>query len=1087
VQWLLTRSKKTPLIIAIEEGHVDVVRLLLEHVGKIDVLSSMSAGGQQSPIAVAVQAMRPEVLTELLSSKGDPNAKVMQAGHSGSFGGAGLFGGGRSFQSSRFGAKGAPFGAFGQATCMFGTPVGASAVGTEGSTVLDWAQSKLDESSAQLRRLRKSEGKEEYEMMQQCASVVEYFDFLLSKTPSGFTRFVITELRARSEKTPSQQLGPQFQSQAAGAAALEEAEQVVEKVGAIVQTLKEFGAKCSSEIEQEEQSSQSGPKAVKKQARKVKSWMRGMMSQQSGSSESAAFLVGVAGPPAQQSPVGGGPFGQACGFGQPCAVGTAGPSLNYTERFQALATPKKPGAASLDSEIAEARAQAEYLALFDAVVADDCDTVLRLCEPRAADASESAGQAADAAVCEASYRTLIVAVKSTLLDLTLLDLAVIRDSAAMVRCLLQMAARQHTVEEDEDSMAAMLAATEQVSIVDSQLVGLGAQEQTFANFAQANQTDLQQLQESHTFKRKGHKMLERLERYKAERAEGEVADRELISVCSVETLVQSSHVMELAVSRRCYGALGAFLTELDELDIFVDPKGQQVHDSFGQKGKQVPATPTPFKSALLCAKKAYAVKQSLGGVHAMTPFEAALSLNYVKMAELLLAKGAQDCFRGREGAELPHVYAGLNVAGQKREDWALPQRLVYSRTAARRERLRGLHIAATAGAEASIDFLLDGGLDSFAVVGDMDEQGALLEEEEVAFGSLFSLEDRDKDSGYTALHFAVQNDQTSTLQRLLATGQRHLGTEKLLELLNSHGEGKRTWELPLHCAVRLGKHDCAVVLLEHKAAVTAEDAKGQTALHYAVHLAEHSEETKQTKSRLLAAVLNTAKVDGSVLQLLSMARCGGTALHSAAENQSQLTLEAILEQLMAVDVEKRRPVLEASHSHRTHSRRMALHIAALHSGAGRAKGVRALLDAAADPCTLDGSGATPLHLAAKTGAPADVIEMLLPPRSEGAPPLGAEDAEGRTPLEWYMVHRAAKLSTGRVDDRGQAAETIALLSRAEAGGRKIVKSELVRECTAFATSSAATVSKPAASTAFGSTPFGAEDEDDDYQAEEDDE
>merc|ERR1712007_30451 len=227
------------------------------------------------------------------------------------------------------------------------------------------------------------------------------------------------------------------------------------------------------------------------------------------------------------------------------------------------------------------------------------------------------------------------------------------------------------------------------------------------------------------------------------------------------------------------------------------------------------------------------------------------------------------------------------------------------------------------------------------------------------------------------------------------------------------------------------------------------------------------EKEKLAKKRVLATLLDAVK-EGSTQQneqdepnppklvssLIQRNTGGAGVLHCAAQCQSLTTLEVILESLHDLQTSDQQVVLSAGHDI---SGKTALHISAENTGEYRLAAVQALLDAKAYTNVLDHHGSMPLHLAAKTGAPSEVLKLLLHKEADGVQSMGIEDTDGRTPLEWSMassltsIMRGGSSSTDDPRKRSGNPEALAILAQAETGGRHVVNAASVRDYASRAT------------------------------------
>jgi len=161
---------------------------------------------------------------------------------------------------------------------------------------------------------------------------------------------------------------------------------------------------------------------------------------------------------------------------------------------------------------------------------------------------------------------------------------------------------------------------EEVLIQDELLVRMGAQDTTFSNFMETNKAGMMQLQERQVFKRKGHKMLDRLEKYKSEQVAEE--DIKLISVCSLPSLVlstdsQRTFSIHFGIQHKRYSGVEALLAELDAMDVLVDQAEVQENGALFstiQAGlfstpSRTPEVPETLRSVILAARSLYKTPQ----------------------------------------------------------------------------------------------------------------------------------------------------------------------------------------------------------------------------------------------------------------------------------------------------------------------------------------------------------------------------------------------------------------------------------------------------------------------------------------------
>jgi len=110
---------------------------------------------------------------------------------------------------------------------------------------------------------------------------------------------------------------------------------------------------------------------------------------------------------------------------------------NFTERFEPIREPTS--GVILDSKVRSPNMQAKYLELFNAIARNDVEKVTALCEPITQSINADPAAVASASASESTPEPLIVCVKSSLLQMTTLDVALLVDSAEMVRAILRIA------------------------------------------------------------------------------------------------------------------------------------------------------------------------------------------------------------------------------------------------------------------------------------------------------------------------------------------------------------------------------------------------------------------------------------------------------------------------------------------------------------------------------------------------------------------------------------------------------------------------------------------------------------------------
>lgn len=232
----------------------------------------------------------------------------------------------------------------------------------------------------------------------------------------------------------------------------------------------------------------------------------------------------------------------------------------------------------------------------------------------------------------------------------------------------------------------------------------------------------------------------------------------------------------------------------------------------------------------------------------------------------------------------------------------------------------------------------------------------------------------------SALGGAVGNGRVAASLALLEAGadpntqDRYHGTPlhratmlELVRLLVEHGANVGALDPdgapPLFQAVAREDLEVVQFLLDHGADPIARDAKGGSALHAAVH------------SRRAGAILEMLLARGAKVTWTD-AR-GFTPFLLAADGGNTKSMEVLL---------SRGSYLHA----KTEDGRNALHLAA-----GHARATRFLLDRGLDPAGASDDGRTPLHVAAERyDGDGESIRLLVAKKA----PLGAEDAEGMTPL-----------------------------------------------------------------------------------------
>jgi ankyrin repeat protein len=391
-----------------------------------------------------------------------------------------------------------------------------------------------------------------------------------------------------------------------------------------------------------------------------------------------------------------------------------------------------------------------------------------------------------------------------------------------------------------------------------------------------------------------------------------------------------------------------------------------------------------------------------GGNHAY-PLVAALSRNYLRVAELLLEHGAHAHVRGD-----PPLCRAIEFSDDARVDSVqLLLRHGACVNAGQRSLRTPLHFAAHEGCPEVARILLDRGADvhiwdnrgqvplhlvSNSTTGQLEGKRSIVTRLLLEHGADVNALDNDH---ATPLHFASSHGRLEITQLLLHHGAKanveNIHGQTLLHMISqgekfSHDNPNLARLLlglgldvnaedkdqanPLHFACSHGNFETALVLLDHGANVNAQNSESRTPLHCASQDSKNPSDDDPRVARLMlehGGDVNARDKDQA------------TPLHLASNLYKLDTAQVLLDHgadANAQNVDGQTPIHQASSSLYSYS-----HI------------VQLLVERGADVNALDKDQETPLHIACSHGNCNVALALL----NHGAE-LSPQNADGQTPL-----------------------------------------------------------------------------------------